>query len=472
MKSLKGIFAAFCFLAFSLSMSAQKVVGYMDVNLSEAADRADLMNWSHMTDFIYGFITPDASGNLPNPTGLKLFNVLRQKCIDNGVNLHFSSGGASNSGVFSNLGQNPTATANYAKQIADILETYGMKGWDLDWEFPNGATALQSQVNILKAVHDEFTSRGKRDEWKIGIAVGCETPSVGPQGVYHTDYCSPDAFQYIDFLYMMSYDIGRTISGDDNHSSYEDAVNNIYDWNQKGCPISKMVLGVPFYLRHKTTRGLPAGNFYNITYGYQSESNPVLYYNQNNVGDYYYNGAPLLRQKIDYIMQQGGAGIMVWEVTYDRFDEYSLLKALHDKMEEYRCDAPTPDLGADVSICGLSSVTLDGGVAQQSGVTFTWKKGATTLVNQSLTANTYNATSSGTYTLEVWKDGCNRSDEIEITGVLNTPDLGGPYELCDPVSVTLDAGVSVAGRTIEWQLNNQSIYGENASTLNVTKGGT
>ena len=136
MKNFKNVLFLFLLLTSIFFVKGQKVVGYMDVNsLSEAEARADLMNWSHMSDFIYGFITPDNNGNLPDPTGLKLFNDIKQKCLDNGVDLHFSSGGASNSGMFHTIGQNSTATANFAKEIADVMETHGMVGWDLDWEF-------------------------------------------------------------------------------------------------------------------------------------------------------------------------------------------------------------------------------------------------------------------------------------------------------------------------------------------------
>ena len=472
MKNFKNVLFLFLLLTSIFFVKGQKVVGYMDVNLSEAEARADLMNWSHMSDFIYGFITPDNNGNLPDPTGLKLFNDIKQKCLDNGVDLHFSSGGASNSGMFHTIGQNSTATANFAKEIADVMETHGMVGWDLDWEFPRTAAEQISQVNILKAVHDEFIARGKREEWHIAIAVGGETPSVGPQGVYHTDYCSADAFQYIDYLNMMSYDIGRNISGDDNHSSYEDAVNNVIDWNNKGCPISKMVLGVPFYARHKTTRGLPPGSFYDITYGNMSNDDPATYFNQDFKGDYYYNGAPTLKQKVDYIMQQGGVGVMIWEVTYDRFDEYSLLKALHDEMDKYRCDAPEPDLGDDISLCGSSFITLDGGVSPLGGLTFTWKDENGTLVNQSPSASTFSAENSGLYTLEVWKDGCNRSDDVNVTATINTPDLGGPYELCDPVSVVLDAGAIPSVHNYQWQIDDQDISGAINQSFEVKKAGT
>ncbi len=465
------------FLSILLSVGflvaeAQQVTGYFDASLNQAGARLPNLQWSKMTDFIYGFIQPDNSGNLPDPTTLSHFNTCKTYCTNNGVKMQFSSGGATYSGVFANIGASPTATANFAKEIADILDTYGLTGFDLDWEFPTSTTYQTYQVNILKAINDEFVSRGKRSEWTIATAVGGETPSVGAQGVYHTDYCSVNAFQYLDFLNIMSYDIGSSISGNDNnHSSYADAQNNINDWVTKGCPIGKIVLGIPFYGRHNTSRW---ADVYTHTYGDLIASSPSAGYNADNVGSYYYNGKTTCQNKVDLIMGMGGAGVMIWEVTYDYLADaqYSLLGALATAMLPYQCAAAEPTLGADQSICGLSNITLNSGVAAASGRTFTWKQGITTVVNQSTSANTYQITSAGTYTVEVWENSCSKSDEIVISGTLPAINLGGPYDLCDPVSVTLDAGVNASGKTITWKKDNVTISGATAATYEAKKAGT
>lgn len=455
-------------LVLAATTHAQKVVGYIDANLNQAGTRIPQMHWDKLTDFIYGFIQPDGSGNLPNPTTLSHFSTIKTYCSDNGVNMHFSSGGATYSSVFNTIGANTTATKNYAKQIADLLETHGLTGWDLDWEFPRTALEQTYQVNILKAVHDEFTARGKRNAWTIAIAVGGETPSVGAQGVYHTDYCSVNAFQYLDYLNIMSYDIGYNISGNDpNHSSYADAQANVVDWVAKGCPIEKIVLGVPFYARHSSSRYAAV---YTHTYSELSASNPAAAYTSNNVGDYYYNGKPLLTQKVDYIMNQGGAGIMIWEVTYDRFDQYSLLDAIADAMAPYQCSAPKPDLGTDKSICGSSSVTLNSGVTTANGRTFTWKKGTQTVVNASATKNTYSATAAGTYTVIVTENGCSNEDQVEVLGILPTINLGPDADLCKPSIRTLDAGVT-GNVNYEWK-KGSNILSETSQTLQVFEAAT
>ena len=466
----KALLAAFALVSSTVFVQGQVVTGYFDNSLNQAGTRITQLHWNKMTDFIFGFIQPDGSGNLPDPTTLNHFNTAKSYCQSNNVKMHFSSGGATYSSIFNTIGNSASASANFAKEIADILETHGLVGFDLDWEFPRTQAEQVAQVNILKAVHDEFTARGKRAQWEIAIAVGGETPSVGAQGVYHTDYCSPNAFQYIDKLNIMSYDIGYNISGGDpNHSSYADAQANVTDWVAKGCPIEKIVLGVPFYARHSSNRGAA---IYTHAYSDLSNSNPSAAFNSDNVGAYYYNGKATLEQKVNYIMQQGGAGVMIWEVTYDRFDQYSLLDVLADAMSPYQCSAPKPDLGADQSICGVGSITLDGGVARAAGRTFTWKKGGVALVTGSATANTYNATSTGTYTLEVNENGCFQSDEIVITGTLNAIDLGGPYELCSPVSVTLNTNVSGGGKTFEWLKDNVTIAGATTSTYTAKRAGT
>ena len=152
--------AIFFLLIFGLNFNiySQTVVGYFDASLNQAGTRLPQLHWNKMTDFIYGFIQPDANGNFPDPTTLSHFNTCKTYCANNNVKMHFSSGGATYSSIFLTIGQNTTATANFAKKVADIMQTHGIKGFDLDWEFPTSAAAQIAQVNILKAVNDEFVT--------------------------------------------------------------------------------------------------------------------------------------------------------------------------------------------------------------------------------------------------------------------------------------------------------------------------
>ncbi|PWL23503.1 MAG: hypothetical protein DCO96_15710 [Fluviicola sp. XM-24bin1] len=113
--------------------------------------------------------------------------------------------------------------------------------------------------------------------------------------------------------------------------------------------------------------------------------------------------------------------------------------------------APIVDLGNDTTIC-TGAVLLDAGNA---GATYVWQDNST---NQ-----TFNATSSGTYWVEVDAGGCTVSDTVNI--IIGNPvvDLGPDIQTCTP-SLTLDAGNN--GSTYLWQDNSTN------QTFDVTAVGT
>lgn len=446
---------ALCLIQFALQAQEQKVVGYIDASLSNSVSNANKLQWENMTDFIYGFIQPDASGNFPDMSGNSTFQSLKTLAANNNVHFHFSAGGAAlGGGTFTTIGNTPSIAANFAKSVADLLATHNMKGFDLDWEFPRTATEKTAHLNILKALDTEFTARGKKGEWEVAIAVGGETPSLGVQGAYHTDYLDPDVFNYIDYLNIMSYDVGSSLAGN-NHSSLEVAQKNIIDWAAKGCPKSKMVLGVPFYSRGSTNRN--SWKKYSAIAG----SSPSTAFNSNNSGTDYYNGKPLLDSKVDLTQTEGCAGLMIWEITYDLLDadkqEFSLLKAIGDRMAQYGCNGP--NLPESTSLCGNGTATLNTGLPSTNR-TFTWKYNGSNYTGSDQGNSSINVSQPGTYTVAVDSAGeCTRNGEIEVSNTLGTIDLGDPIELCNPPSVVLDAGLTGTGYTYEWK-NGSTVVGD------------
>jgi len=134
---------------------------------------------------------------------------------------------------------------------------------------------------------------------------------------------------------------------------------------------------------------------------------------------------------------------------------------------------PTPDLGPDQSICGLSSIVLDSKITPDTKKTFTWKKDGTTVVNASTTARTYTATSAGTYQCVIDSAGkWSTSDEIIITSVLPNVALGADKNLCNPSWDTLKTAASGAGITYSWKKDNVTIPGATASSYIVYNPGT
>lgn len=446
---MKKIMAIALFSAIFSGVYAQKIIGYIpQYRTTQQMDAA--IEWDKMTDYYYFGSVPTASGGITIEQPARFQHVLNRGAQYN-KNVWLCVGGWNKSGNFITVARNATARQAFANEALRLCQLYDLEGIDIDWEFP--AYGQENDFKeFLKTLYQTLNPAG----YLVSAAAGGEAT--------HADKWLDETFDYIDDLNIMSYDAPASVAS--NHASLQFMKDAMDIYHQRGCDYEKMLGGVAFYSRcagvlmySEILNGVGANN----------KQNTFL---NDNTGGFCYNGKNTITDKVDYVMQQGGIGILIWEVTQDVLGQYSLLNASAEAMEPYLCDAPKPTFTSSPSICGLQSVTLNGGVSPASGLTFTWKKGDQVLVNKNASSNTYQATSSGTYTLEVHKGTCFSSSTVEVTGVLELPDLGGPYELCDPTEVTLDAAVNESGRTITWSLNNQLIAGANSSTLTAKKGGS
>ena len=117
--------------------------------------------------------------------------------------------------------------------------------------------------------------------------------------------------------------------------------------------------------------------------------------------------------------------------------------------------APTKNLGADVSICPGSAVSLDAG---NTGATYLWSTGATTKTINVTAANTYRVTVTSA-------NGCVVSDTIVVSlKAAPVVTLGADQNICNSDTVTLDAGN--AGSTYLWST------GATTRTIRVSDAGT
>lgn len=128
-----------------------------------------------------------------------------------------------------------------------------------------------------------------------------------------------------------------------------------------------------------------------------------------------------------------------------------------------------PNLGADVSICGLSEVTLNANLPS-TGRSFTWE-GPNGEIDGAST-NSLIVTEAGTYTVTSNESGCIKSDRIVVKGELDLVFLGDDVNLCTTTSIMLDASITGNGYLYEWQKDGQVIADAEERTLIVKKEGT
>lgn len=444
----------------SYQSQAQRVLAYYPYYVS--GEEADVQ-YDKLTDIVYAFLQLTGTGSLGSGNYFitSQFAQIRDLAHLEGVNVHVSVGGGG--APSSDLAFVSSDGTKRATMVADIvafvsgnhvLNNVPIKGIDVDWEFPISQTARDNHEALLSELRTALDAQGVIDDthYELSIAIGADV--ISPTG--HDDYINPSAFQYPDLVSVMAYDLSYVSKYGGHHSSYQAMIDATTRYNEMGCPYSKMNVGVPFYGR--TSGGGPSD--YNVINS--SGSSTIM---QNDFSSpYYYNGTDLIEQKADYMIGTlGGQGITIWELTQDRTDQFSLLAAAYDYIDsKYGCSAPQPDLGDDVSLCGSGSVTLNSALTTASGRTFSWERDGAAI---SGSGPTLNATIAGTYTVIVSESGCFKIDDIEVNGTLPSISLGGPYDLCNPSTVTLDASVSGNGINYSWKKDGLIISGESDQTL-------
>ncbi|WP_157446979.1 glycoside hydrolase family 9 protein, partial [Cytophaga aurantiaca] len=134
---------------------------------------------------------------------------------------------------------------------------------------------------------------------------------------------------------------------------------------------------------------------------------------------------------------------------------------------------PVPNLGADISLCGVGSVVLKSNIATDGKKTFAWQKNGTIVQAASTTANTYTANTAGTYTCVLDSLGkWSTSDDIVVSATLPAVNLGSSVVLCNPATATLDIGATGTGYTYQWKKNSVVITGATSKTYTVSSAGT
>lgn len=425
---------------------AQRVVGYFPYYRSTT--QANAVQYSKLTDVIYAFAQLNNDGSL-TIMGQSVFDAVKAKTTSNNVKLWVAIGGWGLSYNFSSVSADATKRATLANACLTLCQTHNLAGIDIDWEFP----AAGEKANYTAMLKDIKTKLGST--YKLSAALGGEKQ--------HTVGVEPACFQYLDYFNIMSYD--APVGTYSNHTAVQFLKDAFKIYTDLGCPASKIVGGSAFYSRCAAE----------ATFADISASNPSGFYNDADgiFNLYCYDSKPTLEAKVDYVMQNGGNGLMIWELSQDRNDQYSLLNAVFDKMKVYQgpsCSAP--NLGTDKTLCGVSGgLTLNSGLTAQSYRTFTWTKGGVTTGGN--TATLTGVTTAGTYVVKADSAGkCSKTDTIIVSATLPSVNLGSAITLCTNPTETLNAGVSGTGITYSWTKNNATIANATSQTLIVSAAGT
>lgn len=315
---IKTLTAIFLFL-YSTNLMAQpvpfRIIGYVPnwIDVNSFAQNFDFKQVTHLN---YAFQNPDATGTLNSSnTGL---TTLVSKAHQNNVKVLVSIGGgsAASDPIKTNfLKQITTAEKRVAfiTKILAYINRFDLDGLDVDEEGP----AINSNYGaFIKQLADSLKPKGLL----LTTAVGWGNENI-----------PNSAFQYFDFITLMSYDLTGTwdLNNPGQHSPYWYAQKMISDFKKRGAKKEQICLGVPFY----------GYGFYKKN-GYLPYSEILSKYpdawSKDQIGDtIYYNGMNTIWKKIRLAIAEC-SGVMIWELSLDAKGDKSLLKVISTTVDSLK----------------------------------------------------------------------------------------------------------------------------------------
>ncbi len=306
--------------AASTPRLTRQVIGYFPDWEFGRFSKIDL---SALTQINYFSIIPGADGSLPktSATGAGLWQL--QEVV---AAAHSATPPVPVSIVidpyapFLQIAESQTATANFVSNLMDFCVQYDLDGVDLDFE-PSTITTDQmtSYGNLIAAIHAGTSVRG------LVLSAAVQASKLIIPAANIAD---------IDLYLMMDYELRY-----DSSAPYDASITYLTNWTNYGIPKSKLFMGVPFFGRSGTSWSATTAKTYaSILNNYFAEygSYPDTSLDTVTISGvtWGFNGRDTIEAKARYVVQNGYAGMMIWELGQDHFasqgnyDEYSLLPAI------------------------------------------------------------------------------------------------------------------------------------------------
>jgi chitinase len=231
--------------------------------------------------------SPAVNGQRPGVNGQKLIDV-RDRASSRGVKVILGVGGAERSENIGTVAGSASLRQKFAASAAKFCSDNGIAGIDIDWESPYSPPggAQGNLAALIKEISTAFKPKG------LMVTISANGEAASAYGA--------EAMNAADNVLIMAYDNGDP--------SYNQAVSEMGTFSGMAGSKAKMVLGVPFYGR----TGGATKTFADIY-----KANPGISASTNNYQGYMYNGPDLLAQKAGYVVDQGAAGMMIWQVSQD-----------------------------------------------------------------------------------------------------------------------------------------------------------
>lgn len=275
-----------------------RIVGYLpDYRLKTFDESAARL----VTDLVVFSAEAEPSGRLDTkrlpPEQLRRLKQIKQRTR---VSLILCIGGWGRSNGFATLSASSEARGRLVKEATRCCLDQRFDGVDLDWEHPVNDTEQQNYAQLLADLKAGFQEHG------LTVSVTMAAWQHLPREAYAT----------VDSVQIMAYD------NDGQHSTFNAAKRDVQALLERGAPVEKIVLGLPFY-----GRGIKDRN-QTLTYAeivQKHSPGPEV----DEVAGVYFNGLRMIEKKVQFAKSSKLSGVMIWELGQDVPGETSLLKTIH-----------------------------------------------------------------------------------------------------------------------------------------------
>ena len=195
--------------------------------------------------------------------------------------------------------------AAFARAVVEYAHARGFDGIDVDWETDWSSEPFlhvpeDDMVDLLQQI------RARMAELPVGTKVRQLTAALSSST--RGQSMGGRIADYVDHINVMIYDTYGTEEEGYPHAPMRVLKESLAGYAAAGVPNSKIIVGVPFYGGDKSVS--PASS--------------------NSYGGYAFNGVDLMKEKTQYVLDNGYAGLTIWELSQDvAYDSsLSLLRAI------------------------------------------------------------------------------------------------------------------------------------------------
>src|SRR5690554_904446 len=322
-------------LVFAYAYSAR--TGFNEM----AIETIDVVNHA-FSSVINGVVSVGASGRQD------LLELRKQ-----GIRVNLCIGGYRDAAIpISQAARTKAGREKLAASIVDAIEQYHFDGIDLDWEYP-GYYSDSSGYEISQAEDTKnytlLVAEIKR-QVKAANSDYLVTAAVpgGPWGP--TRYDISGISKHLDYLLLMTYDLHANhlhhtaLYPSEGKTTVGCTVQETVDYyKNQGAPANKLIIGAAFYGRVVSINSSRHGSSFNydhillrmekdtVTKHWDDVAKAPYLIDSENNDKISYDDSESIKYKIEYLKDEGLAGIMFWEYTADTSRD--LLQSIHDNMK-------------------------------------------------------------------------------------------------------------------------------------------